>query len=152
MLWVVPILKITDTQWLDNWMPRVMCTALVLSCLNFWQEESQLIIHCLEDSKASWHGYGFCVYTLLIFLLLSNFWAWDLEVLKRFQATPKLCEDKVKQCVDAKLGDEYPPKSVAKVPILFFSCLCLLMLSLISLSFLIACLCEIPFVFFSFYF
>ncbi|XP_038896773.1 pto-interacting protein 1-like [Benincasa hispida] len=29
-------------------------------------------------------------------------------------ATPKLCEDKVKQCVDAKLGNEYPPKSVAK--------------------------------------
>lgn len=31
------------------------------------------------------------------------------------QATPKLSEDKVKQCVDARLGGDYPPKAVAKV-------------------------------------
>ena len=31
------------------------------------------------------------------------------------QATPKLSEDKVKQCVDARLQGEYPPKAVAKV-------------------------------------
>lgn len=31
------------------------------------------------------------------------------------QATPKLSEDKVKQCVDARLNGEYPPKAVAKV-------------------------------------
>uniref|UniRef100_A0A0D9VRG3 Protein kinase domain-containing protein n=1 Tax=Leersia perrieri TaxID=77586 RepID=A0A0D9VRG3_9ORYZ len=30
-------------------------------------------------------------------------------------ATPRLSEDKVKQCVDPKLGDEYPPKAVAKM-------------------------------------
>ena len=30
-------------------------------------------------------------------------------------ATPRLSEDKVKQCVDAKLNDEYPPKAVAKM-------------------------------------
>ncbi|XP_030539800.2 pto-interacting protein 1-like isoform X2 [Rhodamnia argentea] len=30
-------------------------------------------------------------------------------------ATPKLSEDKVRQCVDARLGGEYPPKAVAKV-------------------------------------
>ncbi|KAJ0093478.1 hypothetical protein Patl1_26606 [Pistacia atlantica] len=30
-------------------------------------------------------------------------------------ATPKLGEDKVKQCVDAKLNGEYPPKTVAKI-------------------------------------
>ncbi|MED6120130.1 cleavage polyadenylation factor subunit pti1 [Stylosanthes scabra] len=30
-------------------------------------------------------------------------------------ATPKLSEDKVKQCVDPKLGAEYPPKAVAKM-------------------------------------
>ncbi|KAK4796385.1 hypothetical protein SAY86_028711 [Trapa natans] len=29
-------------------------------------------------------------------------------------ATPKLSEDKVKHCVDARLGGEYPPKAVAK--------------------------------------
>ncbi|XP_019161485.1 PREDICTED: pto-interacting protein 1-like isoform X1 [Ipomoea nil] len=29
-------------------------------------------------------------------------------------ATPKLSEDKVRQCVDARLGGEYPPKAVAK--------------------------------------
>ena len=32
-----------------------------------------------------------------------------------FQATPKLSEDKVRQCVDARLGGDYPPKAVAKV-------------------------------------
>ncbi|CAI9762587.1 unnamed protein product [Fraxinus pennsylvanica] len=30
-------------------------------------------------------------------------------------ATPKLSEDKVKQCVDARLNGEYPPKAVAKM-------------------------------------
>ncbi|KAL4349653.1 hypothetical protein AHAS_Ahas10G0063500 [Arachis hypogaea] len=29
-------------------------------------------------------------------------------------ATPRLSEDKVKQCVDPKLGAEYPPKAIAK--------------------------------------
>lgn len=32
-----------------------------------------------------------------------------------FQATPKLSEDKVRQCVDGRLGGDYPPKAVAKV-------------------------------------
>jgi len=32
-----------------------------------------------------------------------------------FQATPRLSEDKVRQCVDARLGGDYPPKAVAKV-------------------------------------
>nr|GMD44615.1 probable protein kinase At2g41970 [Ipomoea batatas] len=31
------------------------------------------------------------------------------------QATPRLSEDKVKQCVDPKLNNEYPPKAVAKL-------------------------------------
>nr|GMD74001.1 pto-interacting protein 1-like [Ipomoea batatas] len=30
-------------------------------------------------------------------------------------ATPRLSEDKVKQCVDARLNGEYPPKAVAKM-------------------------------------
>ncbi|CAN4095871.1 unnamed protein product [Withania somnifera] len=30
-------------------------------------------------------------------------------------ATPRLSEDKVKQCVDARLGTDYPPKAVAKM-------------------------------------
>ncbi|XP_030539639.1 probable receptor-like protein kinase At2g47060 [Rhodamnia argentea] len=30
-------------------------------------------------------------------------------------ATPKLSEDKDRQCVDARLGGEYPPKAVAKL-------------------------------------
>ncbi|XLU30200.1 hypothetical protein S245_066266, partial [Arachis hypogaea] len=30
-------------------------------------------------------------------------------------ATPRLSEDKVKQCVDPKLGAEYPPKAIAKM-------------------------------------
>lgn len=31
------------------------------------------------------------------------------------QATPRLSEDKVKQCVDPKLNNECPPKAIAKV-------------------------------------
>ncbi len=38
-------------------------------------------------------------------------------VLIWFQATPKLSEDKVKQCVDPKLRSDYPAKAVAKVQI-----------------------------------
>ncbi|KAF8093960.1 hypothetical protein N665_0373s0017 [Sinapis alba] len=32
-----------------------------------------------------------------------------------FQGTPRLSEDKVKQCVDPKLKGKYPPKTVAKL-------------------------------------
>ena len=32
-----------------------------------------------------------------------------------FQATPKLSEDKVRQCIDERLQGDYPPKAVAKV-------------------------------------
>ncbi|KAD5507848.1 hypothetical protein E3N88_15551 [Mikania micrantha] len=31
------------------------------------------------------------------------------------QATPRLSEDKVKQCIDPRLKGEYPPKAVAKL-------------------------------------
>jgi len=31
------------------------------------------------------------------------------------QATPRLSEDKVKQCIDPKLNNDFPPKAVAKV-------------------------------------
>ncbi|PKU66262.1 Pto-interacting protein 1 [Dendrobium catenatum] len=34
--------------------------------------------------------------------------------------TPRLSEDKVSQCVDARLGGEYPPKAVAKVIVSVF--------------------------------
>lgn len=33
------------------------------------------------------------------------------------QATPRLSEDKVKQCVDPKLNNDYPPKAIAKVSV-----------------------------------
>ena len=52
----------------------------------------------------------------------------DCNFLNTFQATPKLSEDKVRQCVDARLGADYPPKAVAKVNcggILFYAlCVC----------------------------
>ena len=35
--------------------------------------------------------------------------------LSMMQATPRLSEDKVKQCVDPKLNNDYPPKAIAKV-------------------------------------
>ena len=50
------------------------------------------------------------------FLLCFNLLSCKLIVCRLFiQATPRLSEDKVKQCVDPKLKGEYPPKSVAKV-------------------------------------
>ncbi|XP_054804935.1 pto-interacting protein 1-like [Prosopis cineraria] len=38
-------------------------------------------------------------------------------------ATPKLSEDKVKQCVDARLQNDYPPKAVAKMAAVAALCL-----------------------------
>ncbi|KAK1317505.1 Pto-interacting protein 1 [Acorus calamus] len=35
--------------------------------------------------------------------------------IKSSNATPRLSEDKVRQCVDHRLGGEYPPKAVAKM-------------------------------------
>ncbi|KAK1281399.1 Pto-interacting protein 1 [Acorus gramineus] len=35
--------------------------------------------------------------------------------MEHLQATPRLSEDKVRQCVDHRLGGEYPPKAVAKM-------------------------------------
>lgn len=52
-----------------------------------------------------------CVKPMMYPLLLILFS--DVQILE--QATPRLSEDKVKQCVDPKLNDEYPPKAVAKV-------------------------------------
>lgn len=43
--------------------------------------------------------------------MLTNIWMFTDKI----QATPRLSEDKVKQCVDPKLGSDYPPKAVAKV-------------------------------------
>nr|GMD77515.1 pto-interacting protein 1-like [Ipomoea batatas]GMD79212.1 pto-interacting protein 1-like [Ipomoea batatas] len=37
------------------------------------------------------------------------------HLLSLLTATPRLSEDKVKQCVDARLNGEYPPKAVAKM-------------------------------------
>lgn len=51
------------------------------------------------------------------------------------QATPRLSEDKVKQCVDPKLNNDYPPKAIAKVWILtFISCYYLCLLSMPTLG------------------
>ena len=48
------------------------------------------------------------------------------------QATPRLSEDKVKQCVDPKLKGEYPPKSVAKVTLKLQCCFHFFNLKLLS--------------------
>lgn len=37
-----------------------------------------------------------------------------------WQATPRLSEDKVKQCIDPKLNNDFPPKAVAKVRSTFY--------------------------------
>jgi hypothetical protein len=47
-----------------------------------------------------------------------SFWLLLCTFVYFFQATPRLSEDKVKQCVDPRLKGEYPPKGVAKVDIL----------------------------------
>lgn len=45
------------------------------------------------------------------------------------QATPRLSEDKVKQCIDPRMNGDYPPKAVAKVScalfIFIYACLIL---------------------------
>lgn len=43
--------------------------------------------------------------------------SWNIE---NIQATPRLSEDKVRQCIDSRINGEYPPKAVAKVIILYF--------------------------------
>lgn len=63
----------------------------------------------------------------LLLILLS-----DVQILE--QATPRLSEDKVKQCVDPKLNDEYPPKAVAKVHYSILLCLCMCNLVITTLS------------------
>lgn len=49
----------------------------------------------------------FLAYNLYTHVHVPDLWA--------IQATPKLSEDKVNQCVDARLEGDYPPKAVAKV-------------------------------------
>lgn len=57
--------------------------------------------------------------------LLSRLMTTLLYILSFFiQATPRLTEDTVKQCVDPRLKGEYPPKGVAKVWLHFFYPLC----------------------------
>jgi len=40
----------------------------------------------------------------------------DLLVMLAHQATPMLTEDRVQECIDPKLGDQYPPAGALKVP------------------------------------
>ena len=40
----------------------------------------------------------------------------DLLVMLVPQATPMLTEDRVQECIDPKLGDQYPPAGALKVP------------------------------------
>ncbi|KVI12036.1 Protein kinase, catalytic domain-containing protein [Cynara cardunculus var. scolymus] len=46
---------------------------------------------------------------------LSNVSSENAARLHSTRATPRLSEDKVKQCVDPKLNNDYPPKAVAKL-------------------------------------
>jgi hypothetical protein len=65
-----------------------------------------------------------------------SFWLLLCTFVYFFQATPRLSEDKVKQCVDPRLKGEYPPKGVAKVDILPpGTCLCVWCFTLIWSSF-----------------
>jgi len=110
-----------DMQWPDSWMLKVMYTVLVLSFWNFWLEENLLIIHYRVDSRVWLLGYEFiCYKSLLLYCNLLSIHCKSLLItIDTFQATPKLSEDKVRQCVDTRLGGEYPPKAVAKVFTLF---------------------------------
>lgn len=62
-------------------------------------------------------------YFLLLYLSTSS-----------LQATPRLSEDKVKQCIDPRLKGDYPPKGIAKVSILSLSIYYIVFLSLGSLD------------------
>ncbi|URD92571.1 STYKc [Musa troglodytarum] len=65
-----------------------------------------------QQSLVTWVGSNLsmqCMKPMMHLLILFS----DVQILE--QATPRLSEDKVKQCVDPKLNDEYPPKAVAKL-------------------------------------
>lgn len=67
---------------------------------------------------------------LSITVQINDYFMYILSIL--IQATPRLTEDTVKQCVDPRLKGEYPPKGVAKVCLnsyyLSFVCACFHML------------------------
>lgn len=109
-------------QWLDNWHKRVMSIASELFYLSFWPGGNLLITPCLVGSRVLLLGWAHMRTFLLLFSLLLplclqllKFYKSKMIVFCLFKATPRLSEDKVKQCVDPRLKGEYPPKGVAKV-------------------------------------
>lgn len=69
------------------------------------------IFNCFFSVNGSfWCNVFFPFHWILDFAHCDSYW---LDVIN--QATPKLSEDKVKQCADVRLKGEYPPKAVAKV-------------------------------------
>ncbi|WZY90975.1 hypothetical protein YC2023_047710 [Brassica napus] len=97
-----------------EWMQRVRVAVDAAKGLEYLHEKVQpAVIHrdirssnvlLFEDFKAKIADYN-----------LSN-QAPDMAArLHSTRATPRLSEDKVKQCVDPKLKGEYPPKAVAKL-------------------------------------
>ncbi|KVI08284.1 Protein kinase, ATP binding site-containing protein [Cynara cardunculus var. scolymus] len=97
-----------------DWMQRVRIAVDAARGLEYLHEKSQLsIIHrdirssnvlLFEDLKAKIADFN-----------LSNQSPDMAARLHSTRATPRLSEDKVKQCVDPKLKGEYPPKAVAKL-------------------------------------
>uniref|UniRef100_A0A0E0CBL5 Serine-threonine/tyrosine-protein kinase catalytic domain-containing protein n=1 Tax=Oryza meridionalis TaxID=40149 RepID=A0A0E0CBL5_9ORYZ len=58
---------------------------------------------------------GCKVHNLVQHLIGCNEYAMTGQLTQKSDATPRLTEDKVKQCIDPRLNGEYPPKGVAKL-------------------------------------
>jgi len=68
-----------------------------------------------QQSLVTWVSFSSWYYILCSYYCSVVVWLFLTLYLTITQATPRLSEDKVKQCVDPKLNNEYPPKGVAKV-------------------------------------
>jgi len=68
-----------------------------------------------QQSLVTWVCFLLVWSSIIVYqILISPLYTSVMGVLI-LQATPRLSEDKVKQCVDPKLNNDYPPKAIAKV-------------------------------------
>ena len=98
---VVLLELLTGRKPVDHTMPKGQQSLVTWVCLRLTNGPTQVQPNCP-------HGVfnGLDISSPPSFALLICFY---------IQATPRLSEDKVKQCVDPKLNNDYPPKAIAKV-------------------------------------